>query len=267
MSFMNIIKTSLTKPTKSLDNKNMNFWQWLGLALILNILLCLPLITKSLTLKDMALEDLTKASQNIPNFKITNNQLQTNKNENGVIYNGQLMTVTFDPQNKQSVSEIRKQLNHNLFGINLTPTKIYFGVNNSIAKMIPETNPLTLTYEDLNANNQSKNQLFKTFKTFINSKEIKSIFLISIFLTSFGTLITNLLIIAIAAWFYAKLSKIPMPLGATFKLCTSLSLLPIILQCCLAFFFSTSLLQTLTLILTLTLFFINVNPIIRQLNK
>lgn len=264
MSFFKLLKSSFIKPTQNLKAKDMSFWQVLLYLIILNCILMVPLITKAFNLREMATNDLSKAQQNINNFSIKNGEIQTDAKK-GTIYNGELITVTFDPYDKQSQSEMIANLHSNLFGLSFEKSKLRLGANEMIANFLPSSNPITLSYKDLGFTNISKKNLFNKFESLIFNSSFISLFLIICFVMTLFSLLVNLIIVTFAALLYSKMSKLTLKFGEIFKICIALAPIATIIEALLQIIISAPNAATISLIIILFLFFQTVKPL--QKNK
>ena len=257
MSFFKLLSLSLIHPTSTIKAIKMKFGTTLCFILLLNIILMIPSIIQSFNIRDAFINDLHNAQKYLPNFQIKNNKMHTKNNE-GVIYEGKLAAFTYDPQDKRSGSQLSDNLDNQLFGLALNSNTITIGLNSNLLNSVPMKNPIRLDYSTITNTTMTKTQFFNELQQTLKSSTFVSMFLLFLFSYSLGILITNLLIVTFSAWLYVKLSKIKLKITQVFKLCLPLSVIPMLLQIVLSLFFSISSLSTITLIITLTLFFITV---------
>lgn len=261
MSFIQIIKNSIFKPTKNSNTRKMKNGQFILLIFVLIIMLFIPKFSNILEIKQIFTNDINLAQKNIPEFEIKNNQLTFN-NQQGVIVNGKFISFIFDPTDKKDPKDFIKSDNNNYLMVDLTKTGIYVGINEQLEEMMPiSPNPVDLSYNNLSTKTLSKNQFFKYLRSMVNNPKYIMVILGISAIMLLTSLIFNLLILTISALIYTKLSKINLKFLEIFKLCTVSSVLPTLIQVILSFFVSTSFLSPLVLIASLFIFFANIRPL------
>lgn len=267
MSFIQIIKNSIFKPTKNSNTRKMKNGQFILLIFVLIIMLFIPKFSNILEIKQIFTNDINLAQKNIPEFEIKNNQLTSN-NQQGVIVNGKFISFIFDPTDKKDPKDFIKSDNNNYLMVDLTKTGIYVGINEQLEEMMPiSPNPVDLSYNNLSTKTLSKNQFFKYLRSMVNNPKYIMVILGISAIMLLTSLIFNLLILTISALIYTKLSKINLKFLEIFKLCTVSSVLPTLIQVILSFFVSTSFLSPLVLIASLFIFFANIRPLNNKNNN
>lgn len=230
MIFFQTLKAAIFKPTELYKTKNMPIGRLILYLLLLTCLAAIPIVMSANNTITNAQTTLNDYLNHTPNFSIKNNTLQTKKKD-GFIYKENNMTLVFDPENKETPDELMNSLNDDLFGMSLRKNEMVYTISkNNPAYSILPSNPLVLTYKQMKMNGITKQNI----KTVINSPQLKSIFLTTMFIIalfpSLINLLLNILLTALIALMYCKMMGISLKFGQVFKISTMCMILPAIIS-------------------------------------
>lgn len=259
MSFWQTIKSALVAPAKLGDSIKIKGWKAFLYLILLSIIMTIPLFNTISNSIQSVMNDGEKIGQSLPSFTIKSDQLQT-KNE-GYIYQTNHIIFTFDPQNKRTVDEIKKDLNNNQIAIALQKNQLVMALpDNGVATALGIPNPVSASYKSLGANGVSSKEVKQFTQNNPFEDSLMFISLISCFLSALINLLFELLITALAATFYSKLSLLPLKFGQNFKLCIFCNTWAVIISSLLQWFNPGSMIAGMMSLITLVFYFIAVQP-------
>lgn len=119
MTFRQLIKGSLFRFEDLKSAKDTPFWKSIVYLLGLSLLLAIPSVFQALQVMNQIKIDSLKIVEKIPDFRIEDGEIKTDKPEKGFIYQTNSIILTFDPEGKRTQQDVEKDLIGNYFSVGL----------------------------------------------------------------------------------------------------------------------------------------------------
>ncbi|MGX7058338.1 DUF1189 domain-containing protein [Vagococcus humatus] len=255
MTNFQLFKAAFKHPKALIQAKDRTFGKVIGHIMLLALLLCIPIAIQSIQTLKVIQKDMVSITEKMPEFNIQQNQLKTEKQASGFIYQTNYMYFTFDPDGKRTSEDIQKDLIGNRIGAALLKDQVVFAVtqDNLMASFLPTTLK-KIPYKDFDTTDINKD----FFVTLAHSNGRLGAIILASFLIGFLPIFFNfmfdLLILTIGGHFYSKMRRTPLSFAQHFKIIAFCSSIPAVISIFLTSFFPQVDSNFVLLLMTLIIF-------------
>ena len=238
MTLVQLFVTAFKKPADLYEGRKKSGGKVFLYLLILSLILALPVIRQVVHVFNLVQDDMQKIAKEMPEFKIENNQLTTEKEEDGFIYQTDYMVFSFDPQNKRTPEDIRKDLSGNVIGVGLLKNEVVFAIadENIIASQL-QVNPMILTYDRFDSQQLNKSYFENLATSNRSTRYVSGVTFLVLLIPVLANFVFSLLIVTMISHFFTGARLMNLTFGESFKLVVFASTMPVFITAAIDFAF------------------------------
>lgn len=261
MSLFQLVKSAFVQPQNLLAAKDKSFPKTFLYLLLLSIVTFIPIGIEIVNVVGTVQEDLKAITNQLPDFKVSNNQLVTDKKESGFIYQTDYLIFTFDPDGKRDPSDLQNDLIGNVIGVGLLKDEFVFTVTdeNILTSLVPST-LMTIPYKNIDSRLLTKEWLTNTAQSSSSVGRLISLsFLVALLPIAFDFLL-NILMISLMANIFNRMRRGTLRFSETFKIISFSATIPVILTALATVIFPTFNTNYILMVLTFFIYMRVIKP-------
>lgn len=237
MSFTQLVKNSLLHINKLKEAKTINFSKITLFVVLLSFIMTLPLSYQVISVFHDIQKDGQTIAQKIPDFTITDGQIQT-ENTEGFIYQTDSIIFTFDPEGKRTAKEVSDDMIGNLFSVGLLRDELVISLPaNEITTALMGGSQFTFSYDEEQLSGLSGSSV----RDFLTNTQFPAwmylIVLLVTFYPSFLNLLLTLFTTALIANIYSHFKRVSYRFFDNLKVTIACASWPVLIASLISLFF------------------------------
>lgn len=260
MSTYKLIKSTFKQPALLIEARNKKGFHVFFYMIFLSLLLSLPVVFQSMGLLSSLQQDGEKIVAEMPDFSIEDNKLKTTEKDSGFIYQTDSMIFTFDPDGKRNKQDVQSDASKGVLTLALLKDEVVLVLPTvgSTADVI-DSNVLSLPYSTPQLSNINKAFVSDLLTQRTQTTILFLIVLITSVIIIFASFLFDLIIMTFFANLFTKMKMVQLRFGEVFKILVYCSTFPTLLTVLLQFVWPTLAIGSISLALTLIIYF-NIFP-------
>lgn len=261
MSLFQLFKSAFVQPQNLLAAKDKSFPKTFLYLFLLSIVMFIPVGIEIVNVVRTVQDDLKAITDQLPEFKVANDQLVTDQKDAGFIYQTDYLIFTFDPDGKREPSDLQSDLIGNIIGVGLLKNQFVFTMTdeNLLTSLVPST-LMKIPYKNIDSRLLTKEWLTSTAQSSGSISRLVGLsFLVALLPIAFDFLL-NIVMISLMANIFNRMRRGSMRFSETFKIVSFSATIPVMLTALAMAVFPTFNANYLLMVLTFFIYIRVIRP-------